>query len=359
MSLEKITVGVDMNGGDWINNDHPSKRLLLALDKYQNSSVKFVLYGNKEEIAKNFPKNKTFPSFFYVDAPNYFENIRTIKRSPRSEKLSVNRESTSLVKLLDDLNSEKLDVGISMHETSSLIFYSERIVGKIDNVPISVPPLMTMLPSKKGFVLLTDIGATSDTKPEELAAFGLLASAYLKSINLRPPKVKILSNGSEKKKGNDLAKQTAKILETYNDQGLLLFDKEIPYVEGHIGLFEGECDIALTDGHTGNILIKFVKGFKDFINHEVKSTANNPSGLKDYGVLLGLGTAKAFYKNSSFEESLDKFNTAKYNGAPLLGLNKYMLKLQGNSSVEEIVNGISKAIEYKQSNVIESIRNNF
>ncbi len=353
MGVDDLIIGVDINGGDWKNGTHPSERIMKAVQKYQKFDKKseIVLFGDFDNLpARSLDYSRTG----YVNAPFYFENARRVKRNPRS--VVFEPENTSLFKLLDGLNEGTIDVGVSMHDTQAMVFYSAKKIGMIDGLNVNVPPLMTMLPSKNNPVLFTDIGSTKDTKPEELAEFGLLASKYLELTKGIEPSIGILSIGSETSKGNKFVKETKDILSNMADEGLLNFDAKSPYVEGHIGLFDGYKDIVLTDGHTGNISIKLLKGIKDLIGYEFKRITRGPKNVKDYMVLASLGLAKASYKNSHFDDMLTRINPATYNGAPLLGLNNYLVKLQGNSTSSEIFEGLKRVKEYRNSDVISSMR---
>jgi phosphate acyltransferase len=357
MSLDNLTIGIDINGGDFLENKHPSKRVFEAIKLAQeiDSKLKFKLYGDHTQLDQELLESSGVSTIF---APSYFTSIRTIKNDP--ETLAKDSNETSLFKLIDGVNSGDVDVAVSMHETSSMIVYTAKKIGMIPGLDSKFPLLTTTFPTKQNKqVLLADIGATSDTTPKELAEFGILATAYLENVlGVNSPKIKILSNGSEPYKGNLFAKETKNFLEAYANEGKLNFDASHPYIEGHIGLFDGDCDIVLTDGHTGNVLIKTIKGMKDLISSEFKEFSKSRS-LKDMGILASLGITKLLYKGSGLENMTTKLNPATYNGAPLLGLNNYFVKLQSNSSVEEIVNGIAKAKDYANSNVVEVFRTNF
>lgn len=361
MRVNKV-IGIDCNGGDFIDNNHPSKRIIEGVSKYQkiDSDSLLFLYGDKSKIEEELSNVELVDSsrIHIVDAPYYFESYKTISKSPGNR--GGDMKETSLIKLVNALKENKLDVGVSMHETKAMLLWSRKFLGLVENLDIPAPPLMTFIPTTKGKTLLTDVGSTTDTTPYQLSVFGILSSEYLKVVEgIDDPVVKLIANGTETMKGSGLVRKTAELLDRNNYEGKLNFDRFYPYVEPHTGLFKGHADIALTDGHTGNLLIKFAKGFKDLGVKKIESAYDNKKGFRDNAAFLGLGVTKAFYKGSVLESAVNDLNPASYNGAPLLGLNNYFIKLQGNSSSDEVVTGILNAKKYADSGIIPVFRDVF
>jgi glycerol-3-phosphate acyltransferase PlsX len=200
------------------------------------------------------------------------------------------------------------------------------------------PAIGTVIPSRTGQTFLLDAGANTDVKPSYLAQFALLGDAYARRLmHVAKPRVGLLSNGEEEGKGNAL------VVEAYG----LLTALPINFVGNVEGkeIFSGGVDVVVTDGFTGNIVVKTVEGVADFlfstIREEVKRT---PLGMAG-GLLLkpSLGNIRA------------KADWRKVGGALLLGVNGVVIIAHGRSDAEAIKNAVLKGAEGVRSGVVESM----
>ena len=200
------------------------------------------------------------------------------------------------------------------------------------------PAIGTVIPNRTGQTFLLDAGANTDVKPSYLAQFALLGDAYARRVmGVANPRVGLLSNGEEAGKGNALVVEAHGLLQA-------LPINFIGNVEGK-EIFSGGTDVVVTDGFTGNIVVKTVEGVADFlfstIREEVKRT---PLGMAG-GLLLkpSLGNIRA------------KADWRKVGGALLLGVNGVVIIAHGRSDAEAMKNAVLKAAEAVRSNVVEEM----
>ena len=203
------------------------------------------------------------------------------------------------------------------------------------------PAIAVLFPNKKDKgTLFLDLGANADSKPEFLNQFAMMGSKYVEIfLNIKNPKVALLNIGEEESKGNELTR------ESYN---LLKENKDINFI-GNIEstkIMDGEVDVVVTDGFTGNILLKTSEGIGKFIFHIVKESIME-SWLSKIGALLIKGSMKKVKQ---------KVDASEYGGAIFLGLNGLSLKAHGNSDSTAIKNALKVASKFVELNFIEELR---
>ncbi len=201
------------------------------------------------------------------------------------------------------------------------------------------PALTATFPVKNGVCIVLDIGANPDCKPEHLFQFAIMGTIFARLVRgIANPRLAILSNGEEGGKGNELVKNTYHLLET---SGLNF----IGNVEGK-ELFSGEADVVVTDGFTGNILLKsteaVAKLIMDIMQQQLKS---NPMAM------IGGALAKP-----SLVKMKAMLNPDEYGAAPLLGVNGTVFIAHGRSNAHALVSAIKATREAVEARVIESIR---
>lgn len=200
--------------------------------------------------------------------------------------------------------------------------------------------IVTQLPNEFGVCNVTDTGANPDAKPRHLVGYAMMASILARSVYGKPmPKVGVMSNGAEDEKGTDFTKGTFALLKYLSEQGRLPF-QFVGNVEGH-DLFEHEIDVALTDGFTGNVLLKTceatAKAFSKWLKMELQA---NP--LRMMGAACASGAFKAMKSRLS----------ADYvGGSPLLGVRGVAIIAHGSSSAMAIRNALRVSMEMVQTGV--------
>jgi len=200
------------------------------------------------------------------------------------------------------------------------------------------PALAGVFPTRKGGTLVIDIGANADARPEYLAQFALMGSAYMQGVfGIERPKVGLLSNGEEETKGNALVQAAHPRLRALpinfvgNVEG-----KEIP---------SGEVDVVVCDGFTGNVVLKLAEGLAGTITGLIREeiSASVVSKLFAVGIL------------PAFRRVRKRLDYAEYGGAPLLGLNGVCIVAHGRSTALAIKNAVRVAAQAVESDVVGTI----
>ena len=164
------------------------------------------------------------------------------------------------------MKNGEADAFISAGNSGAVVVGGQGIIGRIRGV--QRPPFASMIPTKKGAMLLLDCGANVDARPEHLAQWAKLGTIYMQSVmKLEHPKVGIVNIGAEEEKGNSLVKETFPLLKEMDERGEIHFTgsceaRDIPY---------GTCDVAVCDGFTGNVIIKMYEGTGKMLLSEMKN----------------------------------------------------------------------------------------
>jgi glycerol-3-phosphate acyltransferase PlsX len=206
---------------------------------------------------------------------------------------------------------------------------------------IKRPALSTIFPSQtsQGYCFILDIGANADCKAEYLLQFGIMGSVYAERVLGVPnPRVAIVSNGEEEGKGNQLVQETAPLLRasTLNFVGNAE-GKDVPW---------GLADVVVTDGFTGNVIIKLSEGVAKFLLDVLKDEITSRSVSK-----VGAALAKP-----AFDQVKRRLDYREYGGAPLLGVDGVVIVGHGRSDAKAIRNGVRVAAQTVENGVLDAIK---
>ncbi len=227
------------------------------------------------------------------------------------------------------------DAVVRAGNTGALFSGSAYTVKTIEGVRRAA--IAAILPLKKPLLLL-DSGANTVAGPELLEQFAYMGSAYYsKLFGVENPTVGLLNNGTEEHKGTPAVQETYKLLENADLNFIGNIEgKDIPHAK---------CDVVVTDGFTGNIVLKFTEGMGSFMMSTLKEMfMSSPSGMMAAGLV-----------KRQVGELKTRFSASEYGGAPLLGISKPVIKAHGNSDAKAIKNAILKASTYASAGVIELI----
>ena len=201
------------------------------------------------------------------------------------------------------------------------------------------PCIATPIPAQKGFALLVDAGANNDCTPEMLAQFGIMGSAYLsKAYDRQSPSIGVVANGTEATKGTDLTRATCALLEKT--------DLEF---QGHVepyDLISGNTLVGVTDGYTGNIMLKTGEGSLKLLGALLRESFHDNGLLSKIGGLISKRALAATKK---------RVDPREFGGAPLLGLRAPVFIAHGSSDAYAIRRGIGAAHHYAQNHVTDEI----
>lgn len=316
---------IDAFGGD----NAPLEIIKGAVDAEKEYGVSIMLTGDEKEIRKCAEENGIDISSFEIkDAEGVFEMT-----TPPTEILKSKRK-TSMGVGLDALASGEGDAFVSAGSTGALLVGATLIVKRIKGV--KRPAIGGVMPSKEGAFILVDTGANVECTPEMLCQFAVIGDLYMKKImGVKNPRVALANIGTEETKGAVLQVESYKKL-----SGL----QNINFT-GNIEVRDiafGKADVIVADGFTGNVILKMYEGVAKFITGEIKSIfkKNIFSMLSYIGVKSGM---------DAFSE---KMNYKKYGGAPILGVNKPVIKAHGSADAYALKNAVGQAVKYIESGFI-------
>ena len=320
---------LDGMGGD----NAPASVVEGAVLASKEMEHEIVLIGQQELIEKELKKYKyDEKKISIVDAREVITNDEAPVRAVRSKK------DSSIVRGINMVLSGGGDF-ISAGSTGALLSGGLFILGRIQG--IDRPALASVYPIIGGRAsLLVDAGANSECKPNNLLEFGIMGNIYMeKVIGRENPKVGLVNIGSESKKGSTLTKAAYELLEQ-SDMNFIgnVEARDVP---------NGACDVIVTDGFTGNVILKLTEGLAWNILQVIKKKFTE-------GVKAKLGAALLIDKLGSLKQ---EFDYSSYGGAPILGVKGPILKMHGSSSANAVKNTILKGIPYVEGNVVGTIQN--
>ncbi len=324
---EKIKIAVDAMGGE----NSPNKILegiKLAIQK--NQELSFFLYGQKNIIDKEISKNKSIiKNCEIIDTKDVvLDNESPLSAAKRGKE-------SSMWKSIESQINNKCDISLSAGNTGALLIISKLILKTISG--INKPALAGLWPNNKNMNVVLDLGANVECNEKNLLDFSSMGAALFKSLFYNDnPKIALLNIGQEENKGNDVLKKTYTILKKKNLKNFEFFG----YIEGN-HIMDGNVDVIITDGFTGNIALKTAEGTANFITKNLKSSLNKFSILLSYGAL------------KKFKEKLDP---RKYNGAIFLGLQGPVVKSHGATDSVGFAYSIEMCHKIVKANLIEKIK---
>lgn len=304
------------------------KGCVLAVKEYD---LKVNIIGKYEIIEKellNYKYNKDKIEII---------NAREIIENDEEPALAIRRKKdSSLVIGMNLVRENSNSVLISAGSTGALLAGGLLKIGRIKG--ILRPALAPIIPTKTGPSLLIDAGANADCKAKQLLQFAIMGSIYMeKVIGISAPRVGLVNNGTEESKGNDLTKETFKLLKESNLNFIGNIEtRYIPY---------GVTDIIVCDGFTGNIILKLIEGLSSFIMNSLKENMLSTTRGKVGAMLL----------KDSLKNFKDQFDYSEHGGAPFLGVNGGLIKAHGSSNAYAIKNAIRQGIKYLNQGVNKGI----
>ncbi|NCA93082.1 phosphate acyltransferase PlsX [bacterium] len=326
-----MKIVVDVFGGD----NAPIEIVKGAIEAINSQNgFDLVLVGKIEEINSLLEKESYDKSRVeVVDASDVITNDDI----PSSAILQ--KKESSLVKALEYLNSDKEAKGfVSAGSTGAVLTGAVLLLKRIRG--INRPALSPVLPTVNGKnVLLIDCGANVEPKPNNLLQFAIMGSAFMKSVmGLDNPRIGLLSNGTEDKKGSALNKEAFPLLK----------EADINFV-GNVEareLLSGNIDVMVSDGYSGNICLKGCEGTALSMFSIIKDGIMKGGLRAKLGYLLLKPVLKDVKKRMDYNDN---------GGAVLLGLEKIVIKSHGSSKAKAIKNSILQAKDMIEKGVIEKI----
>ncbi|MEW6033536.1 MAG: phosphate acyltransferase PlsX [Chloroflexota bacterium] len=315
-----MKIAVDAMGGDL----GPKEIVKGAVEAAQRGTH-IILVGDEgviEPLLEDYSANSHVSVVHAPEVIGFAESpTRAVKRKHHS----------SIVAGIDLVKKGGASAFVSAGSTGAVVSAAILNLGRLRGVPR--PALAVLFPTMEGTALVLDIGANSDCKPQFLVGFAHLGHTYAaNALRIPHPRVGLLSNGEESVKGNRLVRQAHKILEGSK----LNF---IGNVEGK-DIVRGIADVVVTDGFTGNTVLKAIEGFGELIFQMLKRSLNgrSPSSMPSSAGSLSSAAFKMVV-----EDMTKRLDWSEHGGAILLGVKGSVVVAHGRSSAKAITNAIRMA----------------
>jgi glycerol-3-phosphate acyltransferase PlsX len=327
MSPDKrpVRIAIDAMGGDF----GPEPIIDGCVQALNERNFTPILVGDKEEILSYLP-------LYYQDKVEIVDCADVISMSDSATD-ALKRKDCSIYQAVELVRNGDADGVVSAGHSGATMALATLRIGRLPH--ISKPALATLMPTDVGRkTLVLDVGAVVECKAQNLYEFGAMGEAYAQEVmGIENPRIGLLSNGSEESKGNELTKEAFGMLRAIdNFQG---------NVEGR-DIFNGEIDVVVTDGFTGNILLKTSEGVVSAIFSLMKQQIRKSLPAKVGALLM---------KRKVFSNLKKEVDYAEYGGAPLLGIDGCAIIGHGSSNAKAIKNAIFQAISYTRSDVNKQI----
>ena len=330
----KIIIAVDAMGGE-----NSPKKIVdgIELSLKESKENFFKLYGNKDQL--NFLINKKPEINNYCEIIHSENNIKDDESPLTAAKKS---KSTSMWQSIESQKNGKSQVTLSAGNTGALFILSRLILNMITGV--EKPALAGLWPNKIGMNVVLDLGANIECNDKNLIDFSYMGAALHKALYPEiDPKIALLNVGLEEIKGSEIIKKTYQHLKTTNKKDFEFHG----YIEGN-HIMDGNVNVIVTDGFTGNIALKTAEGTVNFITKNLKENLSK-NLLNKISLLLSYNALKKF-KN--------QLDPRKYNGAILLGLNGPVVKSHGSTDARGLAYSIGMCNKIVKGNLIEKIKRN-
>ena len=328
-----ITIAVDAMGGDG-----SPKKILEGINEHNKKSknVNYLIFGDKNIIDTFIPKSLNKTCYEIIDTKNKVEGKDTPLEAAKRGK------DTSMWLSIESVKQRRADIVISAGNTGALLVISKLNLKMIEN--IDKPALSALWPNKTGMSVVLDLGANIECNEKNLIDFSIMGASLFKSLYPNEKaKVALLNIGSEEMKGNDVLKNTyQKMNEIKSSQ----FNFE-GFIEGN-DLMNGNVNVIVSDGFTGNVALKTAEGTANFITNELKKMFNN----NFLGKLSGLIN---YLNLKSFKKRLDP---RLYNGAIFIGLDSPVVKSHGSTDYIGFSNSLSVCEKIVRGDLIKKIKSN-
>ena len=330
---ELIKIAVDAMGGD-----NSPKKVIDGIIHHQQTSkdIFYKIFGSEAEIIKCIDNKIDNNNFEIINTPNKVSSEDSPLEGAKRGK------DTSMWLAVDSVKKKDCDIVISAGNTGALLVISKLNLKMIDN--IDKPALSALWPNKKGMSVVLDLGANIECSSKNLFDFSIMGASLYKSLYpSETPNVALLNIGSEEFKGNETIKETYKILKEKNSDD---FDF-LGYIEGN-ELMNGNVNVIVADGSTGNVALKTAEGTANFITSELKEALGG-SLIGKISSMLNISNLKKFKK---------RLDPRLYNGAIFIGLDSPVVKSHGGTDYIGFSNSLEVCCKIIKGNLIDKIKKN-
>ena len=328
-----ITIAVDAMGGEG-----SPKKILDGIIHHsnRNNNTFYKIFGNESKIKNFITGNFNNNSYEIIHTNEVVEDSDTpLAAAKRGKK-------TSMWLAIDSVKNKKADIVISAGNTGALFVIAKLNLKMIEN--IDKPALSALWPNKKGMSVVLDLGANIECSDKNLIDFTIMGSSLFKALfPEETPKVALLNIGSEEIKGNEIIKNTYQKLSQVKNSNYEFKG----YIEGN-ELMNGDVNVIVADGFTGNVALKTAEGTANFITSELKKTMTS-NLIGKFSSLINIRNLKKFRK---------RLDPRLYNGAIFIGLDSPVVKSHGSTDFIGFSNSLNVCNKIIRGNLIEKIKQN-
>ena len=327
-----LKIIIDAMGGD----NAPEEIVRGAVRAYRELGVEITLVGREEEVRACL-KNEGCEDLEVVDA----RDVITMEDDPSTA--TRRKKDASMTVALNLLKDGKGDAVVSAGSTGALLTGATLIVKRIRGIRRAA--MAPVLPAGEHGVMLIDCGANVECTPEYLLQFAYMGSFYAKKMmGCESPRVGLLNVGTEDTKGGALQHEAFALLKTAGEQGRINF---IGNVEG-TDVFSGKADVVVTDGFTGNVLLKGTEGVIKYMMKALKGVFYKSTKNKLAAAVL----------KSDLAEMKKSMDVNEVGGTAFVGISKPVVKAHGSSNAASFFAAIRQAKVFAESGIVELIENN-
>ncbi len=325
--MTDVRIALDAMGGDHAPGEIVQGAVLAA----RELPIEVILVGQEEVVRKELSAAAPLPrNIDVIDAREVVEMEDTALAPLRKKKNSSIRVCANLVA------EGRADAFVSAGNTGATWTSARMVMGMIEGV--SRPALAAILPRIDGHTLILDVGANVETKPNHLREFAVMGHFYAQMLfDIEAPRVGLLSIGEEEGKGNDLTKETYRVLQ---ETGLNF----IGNAEGR-DIYNGNADVVVCDGFVGNVVLKASEALGEFVSRTLRQELSRTLPRK-----LGAVLAR-----SAFNDLKKRMDYSEYGGAPLLGVKGGCIVCHGRSNAKAIKNAVRVAYDFARNHIDEKI----
>ena len=328
-----IKIAVDAMGGD----GSPKKIIDGIIHNHKSNHENFFrIFGDKEKIY-NLINKKIDKNFYEI-----VHTANTVESTDSPLEAAKRGKDTSMWLSIQSVKKKESDIVISAGNTGALLVIAKLNLKMIEN--IDKPALSALWPNKQGMSVVLDLGANIECSSKNLLDFSIMGASLYKSLYpTETPNVALLNIGSEELKGNETIKDTFQIL---NEKKSTNFNFA-GYIEGN-ELMNGNVNVIVSDGFTGNVALKTAEGTANFITSELKQALSG-SILGKISSLLNISNLKKFKK---------RLDPRLYNGAIFIGLDTPVVKSHGGTDFIGFSNSLDVCNRIIKGNLIDKIKSN-
>ena len=331
---ESVKIAVDAMGGD------NSPRKVIEGILYNHNSINkdnfYKIFGDKDQIS-NLINNKIDKKFYEI-----IHTLESVKSTDTPLEAAKRGKKTSMWLAVESVKKRETDIVISAGNTGALLVIAKLNLKMIEN--IDKPALSALWPNKIGMSVVLDLGANIECSSKNLIDFSLMGASLYKSLYpTLAPKVALLNIGSEELKGNEIIKDTFQKLNEKKSNNFTFHG----YIEGN-QIMNGEVNVIVSDGFTGNVALKTAEGTANFITGELKKVLGG-SIIGKISSLLNISNLKRFRK---------RLDPRLYNGAIFIGLNSPVVKSHGGTDYIGFSNSLDVCNRIIKGNLIDKIKDN-